>query len=174
MTSRLTFAAWILGAGVSAAAEAQRGNAESPPALAVSAPAPCRTTALASEPQLFAAADSSAAAQPAQYVERFFVAVECDEVNASGDYQIWWKPTLGSPSNSARLVAILDDQGESCDRVLGCFPAGPEFDFAVEVNRWPMRWGCYGVRSIFGAAVDEYWQCTRAVVFTLDQSGDEP
>jgi hypothetical protein len=130
---------------------------------------PCRTTALATLPELFTADGGTE-----QYLERFLVAVDCDDPNTAGDYQIWWRASPASPPSSARLVAILNDQTEACERGRGCSPAGREFDFAVEVNSWRMIPGCYVVKGIFGTAVDEYWQCTRPLVFTLAKARREP
>jgi hypothetical protein len=126
--------------------------------------APCRTTALATVPQIFAH-DGAVATSESASVERFYIAVTCDAEHEPGDYQVWWKATLASPSSSARLVAIINEQTEAC--AADCFAVGPDFDFFIEVNEWRMTPGCYGVKAIFGEAVDEFWQCTRTVVYTL-------
>jgi hypothetical protein len=152
-------AAWLL-LWACAPAEAQ-----SVPAPRAAAGAPCRTTALATVPQLFTLDPRTLASEAPPFVERFYVAVACDAERPPGDYQIWWKETLASPASSARLVAIIDEQTEACRS--DCLAAGPGFDFFVEVNNWRMAPGCYGVRAIYDGAVDEYWQCTRTVIYTL-------
>jgi hypothetical protein len=128
-------------------------------------PAPCRTTALTTVPQLYTQDGGTAESGGAALVERFYVAMTCDGDHRAGDYQIWWKERLTSPATAARLVAIIDQQTETC--AADCYVIGPEFDFFIEVNNWRMRPGCYGVKAIFGDAVDEYWQCTRTVLYTL-------
>src|SRR5688572_19391369 len=75
--------------------------------------APCRTTALATVPQMFAQ-DGAVATSESASVERFYIAVTCDAEHAPGDYQVWWKASLASPSSSARLVAIINEQTEVC------------------------------------------------------------
>jgi hypothetical protein len=141
-------------------------HGQAPPAASpVAAAAPCRTTALATVPQLFTLDARMVASEAPPFVERFYVAVTCDAGRPAGDYQIWWKETLTSPASSARLVAIIDEQTDACGA--DCFAAAPDFDFFIEVNNWRMAPGCYGVRAIYGDAIDEYWQCTRTVMYTL-------
>lgn len=144
-------------------------SVEAQPATAPGAAAPCRTTALATVPQIFAQ-DGAVATSESVLVERFYIAVTCSAEHEPGDYQVWWKPSLASPPSSARLVAIINEQTEAC--AADCFAVGPDFDFFIEVNNWRMTPGCYGVKAIFGKAVDEFWQCTRTVVYTLAPGAD--
>jgi hypothetical protein len=152
----LAFAACVI-AGLPA-----HGRAQAAPADAPNGPAPpCRTTALTTDPQLFTQGDPTRASDSEALVERFYVAVACDTEHDPGDYQIWWKSSRASPAVEARLVAIIDEPADTCAAKCS------EFEFFVEVNHWRMTPGCYGVRAIYGDAVDEYWQCTRAIVYTL-------
>lgn len=154
--------AWVLAlaAAVFAGAPA-RGGAQAPADAPTGAVPPCRTTALVTIPQVFTQDGTTAASDSPTLLDRFYIAVTCDAEHDAGDYQIWWKSSLTSPAASARLVTIIDAPAEAC--TVEC----PGFDFYVEVNNWRMVPGCYGVRGIYGDAIDEYWQCTRAVVYTL-------